>query len=425
MRKLVPAALAMVMMLGLSVGVAAAQNSSAIDSAYAAGYNTGYPLGQQDKTAGATANPRKFSAYQDGMQGYDSSYGAPETFRNRFQSGFYDGYQDGYANRTRALPEAVAPASAAPVAPSAPEAPVAPEAGSASMPTTLAGAAQANGYREGYNIGQSDANSNAVYNATASREFKDARVGYNTALGDSVAYQTAFQTAFRQGYDDGFNHRLYDTAKGGRPATNPLPTDADRLAARPSGAYTNGLLVAQGTVMQGRLDKELNTKDSYAGEAFQLTVTVPVWVGATAAIPAGSTIQGTVQQVTRGGRLSGHAELQLQYNTLTVPGQAALSLRATTASVGDNAATVDSGEGTVNGQSADTGKKAATGAAIGAVLGGIFGGGGGLLKGGAAGAGVGTAGVLLSHDRDLTLKAGETVSVKLDQPLEIPKPSGN
>src|SRR6185437_7385471 len=98
-------------------------------------------LGQQDKTAGATANPRKFSIYQDGMQGYDSSYGAPETFRNRFQSGFYDGYQDGYANRTRALPEAVAPASAAPVAPSAPEAPVAPEAGSASMPTTLAGGA--------------------------------------------------------------------------------------------------------------------------------------------------------------------------------------------------------------------------------------------------------------------------------------------
>ncbi|MGN6593703.1 MAG: hypothetical protein ACTHJX_12475 [Terriglobales bacterium] len=406
------AVLTAMVMLGLSLSLASAQTSSAIDTAYAAGYNAAYPLGQQDKDAGATANPRKFSVYQDGMQGYDSSYGAPETYRNRFQSGFYDGYQDGFAGRARALPESAAPA---PVAPTAPVAPPAPEPGA-----TLDSTAKANGYREGYNIGQSDANSNAVYNATASREFREARVGYSSALGDSTAYQSAFQSAFRQGYDDGFNHRLYDTAKGGRPLSNPLPTAADRLAARPSGAYTDGLLVAQGSVVQGRLDKELNTKDSYAGEAFTLTVTVPVWVGSTAAIPAGSTIQGTVQQVSRGGRLSGQAQLQLQYNTLTLPGQAPLSLRATTASVGDNSGTVNSDEGTVNGQSADTGKKAATGAAIGAVLGGIFGGGGGLLKGGAAGAAVGTAGVLLSHDRDLTRKARETVSVKLDQPLEIP-----
>ena len=193
------------------------------------------------------------------------------------------------------------------------------------------------------------------------------------------------------------------------------------MATLPSGVYSNGILVAQGTVIETTLDNQIDTKNSYSGEAFSLTTTVPIWVGSVAAIPAGSKIEGIVANVKRGGKLSGHAQIQLQYNTLTLPGQTAIALNATTSSVGATGQSVNSGEGTVNGQGPSTAKHAATDAAIGAVLGGIFGGGGGLLRGGIAGAAVGTAGVLISHKKDIALRQGEQITVRLDQPLELPK----
>jgi len=391
---------------------------AATDPAYAAGYNAGYALGQQDQQAGRAANAHKFRVYQDGSAGYSDGYGTPEAYRSSFQSGFDDGYGDGFAGRERSVAADAAPAAT-------------------SAGADVSKMARGNGYREGYNIGQSDANSNAVYNATASREYQQATVGYTPGLGASDAYQREFRSGFSTGYDDGFNHRLFNTALGTRPSDlavatsgaataggNDLPTDPERAAARPSGVYDNGLLVAEGTQLQTTLDQPLDTQNSYAGEAFSVTVAVPVWVGAVAAIPAGSTIQGTVKQVTRGGKLSGHAQLQLEYNTLTLPGQAPLALNATTAAVGAAAEKVDPNEGTVNGQGAHTGKHAATGAAIGAVLGGIFGGGGGLIRGGIAGAAAGTAGVLISHKKDLALRQGEAMTLRLERPLELPAARG-
>jgi len=418
--------------LAVLLGAQAAP-AATTDAAYAAGYNAAYPLGQQDHQAGAQANAHKFRIYQDGTSGYTEAYGTPESYRSGFQSGFDDGYADGYGQRPRSLPQASAPAPAAPPPPNAGFSPPAPPP----LPpaaTDLAKAARANGYREGYNIGQSDANSHAVYNATASREYQDANVGYDPAQGASDQYQTSFRGGFSTGYDDGFNHRLYNAALGARSgvaASSPgnadadLPTDPVALRAKPSGVYNDTLLLAQGTQLQTTLDKQLDTKNSYSGEAFSLTVTVPVWIGGTASIPAGSTIQGTVQQVTRGGKLSGHAQLQLTYNTLTLPGRTPISLNATTAATGNAAQNVNKDEGTVNGPDSGAGKKAGTDAAIGAVLGGIFGGTGGLIRGGAAGAAVGTAGVLLSHGRDLTLREGEPMLIRLEAPLELPKPANN
>ncbi len=412
------------MALGLALGLACAGGwaqagapaspaggaSAATDPAYAAGYQAGYPLGQQDQQAGRLANAHKFSLYQDGTAGYQDSYGTRAAYRSSFQEGFADGYGDGFGGRGRSLGGGAAAAPAA---------------------AELGKIARGNGYREGYNIGQSDANSNAVYNASASREYQDANVGYRPELGPSPDYQRAFRSGFSTGYDDGFHHRLYNTAVGTRPSDMAVATSGTASAAggelpaqpgaRPSGVYGNGLLVAQGTQLQTSLDQPLDTKNSYAGEAFSVTVTVPVWVGAVAAIPAGSTIQGTVQQVERGGKFSGHAQLQLQYNTLTLPGQSPLALNATTAAVGAAAEKVDPNEGTVNGQGAHTGKHVATGAAIGAVLGGIFGGGGGLIRGGIAGAAAGTAGVLMSHSQDLALRQGEALTLRLEQPLELPR----
>ncbi|MGH9476097.1 MAG: hypothetical protein ACRD1C_07165 [Terriglobales bacterium] len=417
-----------------------AQSTNTIDPAYAAGYNAAYGLGVQDKGAGLGANAHKYSVYQEGLTGYTAAYGAQVDYRTRFQNGFSDGYFDGYNGRKRAL--LAPPPSAAP--PDAQAEPPATGTGGEPAPApapaaTLADTAKANGYREGYNTGQSDANSGAIYNSTASNEYKQALVGYTAALGDSGQYQDAFRQGFTLGYDDGYNHRLYNTVMGARSrpaaaapsppaqsetAANPAGAQALPLGAeastRPSGVYDNGVLVASGTVVRAQLDNELDTKQSYVGEAFTLTTTVPVWVGAVAAIPAGSKITGIVQGVKRGGEFSGHAQLQLQYDTLILPGQAPIALNATTQGVGN--AAVNSAEGTVNGQKADTGKRAGVGAGMGAVLGGIFGGYGGLARGAIAGAAVGTAGEVISRKRDLTLRVGEPISVALQNPVELPKP---
>ncbi len=446
--KLPKPSLAALALLALAFAAAPAllrAQSGGTDPAYVAGYNAGYPLGQQDQRQGFAANAHKFSAYQQADAGYTPDYGTRTAWRAAFQSGFDDGYGDGYGGRPRSVMLAggtsAAPAPGGGAAATPPvliggdTAPAAPAASTAPPPPPtpeLVKTARGNGYREGYNIGQSDADSNAVYNATASREYQDANIGYSAALGSSADYQEEFRLGFSAGYDDGFNHRLYNTAEGARTAPpaaaatasaggNNLPTSPKRAAARPSGVYDNGILVAQGTQLQTTLDSELDTKNSYGGEAFTLTTTVPVWVGSVAAIPAGSKIEGIVEKVTRGGKLSGHAQIQLQYNTLTLPGQTPIALNATTYAVGAAAQSVNSNEGTVNGQGPSTAKHAATGAAIGAILGGIFGGGGGLLRGGIAGAAVGTAGVLISHKKDIALRQGEQITVRLDQPLELPK----
>jgi hypothetical protein len=390
------------------------------DPAYAAGYGAGFPLGLKDQAAGAEANAHKFRTYQDGTAGYTETYGTPEAYRAAFQSGFADGYSDAYNGRRPALalnnPEAAPEATPPPVS-AAPD---------------IVTVARANGYREGYSVGQADANRSANYNAQASREYQQAMVGYGSTRGDASQYQLNFRSGFATGYSDGYYHRLYNTAVGARPAAgvdtaatgaNPLPPDPASLAARPSGVYDNGVFLAQGTRIQATLDRAISTKTAQVGDGFSLTVSVPVWVGAVAAIPAGSTIQCTLEQVSRGGKLSGNAQLQLQFTTITIPGQAPVALAATTAGVGADASNVggvNSAEGTITGQGAETAKHAGTGAAVGAVLGGIFGGGSGILRGGAAGAAAGTAGVLLSHKKDLVLDQGETISLRLDQPLELP-----
>ncbi|HXE30294.1 MAG TPA: hypothetical protein VN515_00680 [Terriglobales bacterium] len=407
--------------LGAGLAAQQAAASGATDAAYAQGYNTGYPLGEQDQRQGASPNAHKFREYQDGRIGYTPDYGTPEAYRSSFQSGFDDGYGDGFGGRPRSVAAPAPPATAPDAQPPAMDA--------GSPLSDAVKTARSNGYREGYRQGQTDAGANAAFNATAGDVYQQANAGYTRDLGEPDQYQLNFRSGYTLGYGDGYNHRLYNTAMGGHslpvvPASggaNDLPTDPERLRARPSGVYDNGLLLAEGTRLQTTLNRSISTKTARVGDPFTLTITVPVWVGAIAAIPAGSTIQGTIAQVQRGGTFSGSAQLQLQYNTLVLPGQPPIPLNATTAGVGAAAQKVDQNEGTVNGQAPDTGKRAATGAAVGGVLGGIFGGTGGLIRGGIAGAAVGAGGAMISHKKDLELRDGEPVLVRLERPLELPK----
>lgn len=399
----------------------AAGAQAGVDPAYVQGYLAGYPAGQADREAQAPANPHKFSAYQ-------------RHSAVAYRSGFSDGYADGYAGRAASIvppapPAAESAASGNGGAPSSGAAPAAAPAGAAAI-TVKQG--RSIGYREGYSAGEFDAGRNAPFGYADNAEYQHASAGYNESMGDLPQFQTGFRQGFQEGYSDGYHHHLYNSAIGVRsdveipgtvnpppPPAGPLPTSPEVARALESGNYSNGTLVAEGTILQTRLDTTITTKDSRAGDPFQATVTVPVWVGAKAVIPAGSTITGTVASVKRGGHFHGNAEIQLQFDTLRLPGGVAIPLHAQVNGVGEGATQTDvnGNEGTIQRQGQGSAKKIATTTGVGAVLGAIFGGGRGLAIGGISGAAVGTAGVLMNRQRDLKLYTGESLAIRLDRPL--------
>lgn len=433
-----PLGAALLLFLATAAGAAplpqAAGAQAGVDPAYVQGYQAGYQAGQADHSAQAPANPHKFSAYQ---QHSSAAY----------RSGFSDGYADGYAGRAASI---AAPATAAaetangdggaaasgatgtgavPAPTSAATAP-APAETDTSANTIKQG--RSIGYREGYSAGEFDAGRNAPYGYADNTEYQRASAGYNESMGDLAQFQAGFRQGFQEGYNDGYHHHLYNSAIGVRsdveipgtvnpppPPAGPLPTNPEVARALESGNYSNGTLVAEGTILQTRLDTTISTKDSRAGDPFQATVTVPVWVGAKAVIPAGSTITGTVASVKRGGHFHGNAEIQLQFDTLRLPGGVAIPLHAQVNGVGEGATptNVNGDEGTIERQGQGSAKKIATTTGVGAVLGAIFGGGRGLAIGGLSGAAVGTAGVLVNRKRDLKLYTGESLAIRLDRPL--------
>lgn len=413
---------------------AAQAQDQGTDRAYVNGYNSGYQAGQQDRQRGMRANPHKFRTYQAASQGYTESYGSREQYRQSFQGGFDDGYTDGYANR----PESIGPQAAGssmPVQQAAPASFPTPSQGMASMDPQAQPKARGNGYREGYSAGEYDANRGSAYNALGNSEYQSALTGHTDALGTEAQYQDWFRSGFRSGYDDGFNHRLYNSAigrRGGDQAARgrlSMPTDPEVLRSRPSGAYSNGILLEEGTQIQARMNTDISTEYARPGDAFTATVSVPVWAGSTMAVPAGAIIHGTVEQAQRAGRVSGNSQLQLRYDTIEMPGGQFYTLHATTAGVGDTTGkeTVGHDEGTVS-QKGDRGgdvKKVAGIGGLGALIGAIAGGGKGAAIGGIAGAAVGTAGVMATRGKDVVLHQGDTITLRLDRPMQIVPRNGD
>jgi len=418
-------------LVGGVAGPLAAQQSPQVDRAYLNGYASGYGAGESDRAQGLGSNPHKFRAYQLATVGYTAAYGSRVDYRDTFRSGFEDGYADGYNGRPRSTG-----AAARPPAPAVAPAPVAPPV-AAENPQTAA-IATANGYREGYSSGEFDANHGGNFSPGQNSEFVDAQSGYSAEYGSFAAYQQNFRSGFREGYTDGFHHSLYNTVIGGHAGrggagldngaqgnqgNNGLPRSPEVERARPSGNYGNGTLIEEGTKIEFRMDNDLSTRTARAGDPFSGTVTVPVYVGSLEAIPAGSRIRGTVESVQRAGRVSGNSQLQLKYETIEVPGGQSYRLGATTAHLGSdsNRERVDRREGTVEERSDRGGdvKKVGGGAGLGAIIGAIAGGGKGAAIGGGIGAVAGTAGVLMTRGRDVFLREGETVTIRLERPLEL------
>jgi BON domain len=170
------------------------------------------------------------------------------------------------------------------------------------------------------------------------------------------------------------------------------------------------VVVPAGTTLTITVGQALSSKTSQTGQTFIGTVAQPVSVGGKTAIPAGSTVSGTVVSAKSKGKIKGQGELNLALASVTVRGQT-YNIQT---GVLDN---------TVKGKGKRTAVATGGGAAGGALIGGIAGGGKGAGIGALVGAGAGLLGGTFTGNQQIEIPAESALSFRLSAPLTLPPPA--
>lgn len=172
--------------------------------------------------------------------------------------------------------------------------------------------------------------------------------------------------------------------------------------------------IPNGTRMTAVLDNLITTRESQVGDRFAMRVTSPVQY-------RDAIIEGRIAQADNSGRLSGRANMSLEFDTIRLRnGQSyrfAGVIDAVRAANGENV-TVNN-EGTIRdrNQTTRTATRAGVGAALGALIGAIAGGGSGAAIGAAVGAGAGAGTVLIQGRDNVELGAGSEFTITSTGPM--------
>src|ERR1700688_3991592 len=181
-------------------------------------------------------------------------------------------------------------------------------------------------------------------------------------------------------------------------------------------------LVPSGTRLPLILHNAVTTRNAKPGDPVYLETLFPIVIENRILIPAGSYVQGEIQEARRPGKVKGTGEIRVRLNSMILPNGYAIDFNAvpTNAGTGGNEATDK--EGKIHGDT-DKGEDAATIAkstGIGAAIGAIAGQGAkGAGIGAGVGAAVGLAAVLLTRGPELELPRGTTVDVILDRSVYL------
>ena len=154
--------------------------------------------------------------------------------------------------------------------------------------------------------------------------------------------------------------------------------------------------VPNGTRMTASLRNTIDTRISHEGDRFAMEVTSPNQY-------RGAVIEGRVAKVEKSGRVSGRANVSLEFETIRLPNGQTYRFAGLIDSVntadGDEVSVNNEGAVRDDNQTTKTVTRAGIGAALGALIGAIAGGGEGAAIGAAIGAGAG-AGTVLIQGRD-------------------------
>lgn len=193
---------------------------------------------------------------------------------------------------------------------------------------------------------------------------------------------------------------------------NPPPPPADQTA---SGAQSGApqsppppaaVDIPAGTRVRVRIDQDLGSRISQAGETFSATVAAPVVIDGQTVIPRDARAEGTVIDARPLGHFKGGALLELRLERV----------RTQWGSYPVQTSTMERVE---RGKGKRTGLFAGGGAGFGALVGGLAGGGKGALVGAVAGAGAGTAGSAMTGNHQIFLPAETLITFRLEHAVHV------
>lgn len=193
--------------------------------------------------------------------------------------------------------------------------------------------------------------------------------------------------------------------------TGPSSYPNDRRNDGPIG--NNDFIVPDGTVLVTRLNNDLDTNRVHPGDRFSLTVISPREFD-------GATIEGQIADVNRSGRVTGRAELALNFDTIRLrngrSGRFEGLLESVRAANGETVRIDTEGSVTDSSQTNRTVTRTAIGSAIGAIIGAVAGGGKGAAIGAVVGGGAGAGSVIAQGRNDLRLTTGSEITIRASAP---------
>ncbi len=206
------------------------------------------------------------------------------------------------------------------------------------------------------------------------------------------------------GYSD--NDQTANIPNGGRPGGN-LPTS---VQVRP-GNY----VVPNGTIINGILENEIDTKVSQNNDRFRMTVQSPDEF-------RGAVVEGYILGINRSGKITGQSKISFNFERITLRNGRSYDFAGTLQDIRDlngNNVKVDN-EGTAQGdnQTNESAKRGGIGAGLGALIGAIAGGGKGAVIGAIIGAGGGAGSVAIQGRSDIRLMKGSALTVQAAAPTQ-------
>ncbi|HYG08639.1 MAG TPA: hypothetical protein VD835_01570 [Pyrinomonadaceae bacterium] len=298
------------------------------------------------------------------------------------------------------------------------------------------------GYSDGYQAGYRDSIERATRDYRNKEEYGRADRAYITAYGALEDYRDGYQQGFESGYEAGFDRRGFDSivppgltrrgasaqsSEGVQPVNDTRDASdstADDTRVSDSGNRSGGaqrqigsLDIPMDTTMRVELLTNLSTDATQRGDRFEARVIEPAQY-------EGAQVTGRVKGVKRAGRVRGTAELQLDFEQISLPDGRFTNFNAQVIEVvgrsTGNVGEVDE-EGGVQGRSTtkDDVTKVGSGAGIGAIIGAIAGGGKGAAIGAVIGGGIGAGGAISSRGKDVRLERGQELMIRTSTETRI------
>ena len=173
--------------------------------------------------------------------------------------------------------------------------------------------------------------------------------------------------------------------------------------------------IPNGTRITARLRGTISTAASQSGDRFTMDVVAPGQYN-------GAVIEGRVSQAANSGRISGRANVSVDFDTITMNGRTyrfAGIVNSVTAVNGDSVSVNNEGQVRDSNQTTKTVTRAGIGAVIGAIIGGLAGGGQGAAIGAGVGAGAGAGSVLVTGRDRIELGTGSTFDITATAPSGV------